>query len=86
MPLGYTAGLELNKFGESYHELKEYERLICISMPSGSGVTLPQAETAEAVEEWNKKNGSNNTKMIIATASQFFNSLERKSNHTKIQF
>ena len=86
MPLGYRAGLELNKLGESYHKLKEYAATDLILMPSGSGVTLPQAETAEAVEEWNKKNGSNNTKMIIATASQFFDSLERRAITQKYNF
>ena len=86
MPLGYRAGLELTKLGESYHKLKEYAATDLILMPSGSGVTLPQAETAEAVEEWNKKNGSNNTKMIIATASQFFDSLERRAITQKYNF
>jgi alpha-mannosidase len=55
-------------------------------MPSGSGVTLPQLETAEAVKEWNKKYGSSKTKMIISTASQFFDSLERRATAGKYNF
>jgi alpha-mannosidase len=86
MPLGYRAGLDLTKLEESYHKLKEYAATDLILMPSGSGVTLPQSETAEAVKEWNKKNARNKAKMIIATASQFFDSLEKRSTAGKYNF
>lgn len=89
MPLGYRAGLDLTQLKRSYHKLKEYAATDLILMPSGSGVTLPQPETAKAVVEWNKENGknhSNNARMIIATASQFFDSLERKAATQKHNF
>ena len=86
MPLGYRAGLDLTKLEESYDKLKEYAATDLILMPSGSGVTLPQSETTEAVKEWNKKNTKNKTKMIIATASQFFDSLEKRSTAGKYNF
>ncbi|HEU4447946.1 MAG TPA: glycosyl hydrolase-related protein [Nitrososphaeraceae archaeon] len=86
MPLGYRAGLDLTKLGESYHKLKEFAATDLILMPSGSGVTLPQPETAKAVEEWNKEHANDNTKMIIATASQFFDSVERRALTQKYNF
>src|SRR5215216_385429 len=86
MPLGYRAGLDLTRLEESYHKLKEYAATDLILMPSGSGVTLPQSETAEAVKEWNKKNARNKAKMIIATASQFFDSLEKRATAGKYNF
>jgi alpha-mannosidase len=82
MPLGYRAGLDLTKLEESYRKLKEHAATDLILMPSGSGVTLPQPETADAVKEWNKKNSSR-AKMVIATASEFFNSLEGRRTGTK---
>ncbi|HEX6029461.1 MAG TPA: glycosyl hydrolase-related protein [Nitrososphaeraceae archaeon] len=86
MPLGYRAGLDLTKLGESYHKLKEFAATDLILMPSGSGVTLPQPETAIAVEEWNKEHANDNTKMIIATASQFFDSLAGRAIEQKHNF
>ncbi len=77
MPLGYRAGLDLEKLHESYKVLKQHAATGNILMPSGSGVTLPQPETSEAVKEWNEKNGEN-TKMIISTPSEFFSELEKK--------
>ena len=86
MPLGYRAGLDLTKLEESYHKLKEYAATDLILMPSGGGVTLPQPETAEAVKEWNNKKNKNSSKakMVIATATEFFNALElREKRRTK---
>lgn len=77
MPLGYRAGLDLEKLHESYKALKQHAATGSILMPSGSGVTLPQPETSEAVKEWNEKNGGT-AKMIISTPSEFFNELEKK--------
>ena len=82
MPLGYRAGLDLARLEESYHKLKKYAATDLIIMPSGSGVTLPQPETSLAVKEWNLKNGGNIARMVLATPSEFFNSLERKLNNT----
>lgn len=54
MPLGYRAGLDLTKLEESYLYLKEFATTNQILMPSGSGVTLPQAETSDVVRKWNE--------------------------------
>jgi alpha-mannosidase len=86
MPLGYRAGLDLVKLEESYGKLRKYAATDLILMPSGSGVTLPQPETALAVKEWNKVHMRDNTKMVIATASEFFNSLEKRAAATKYDF
>ena len=86
MPLGYRAGLDVTKLEESYHKLKEYAATDLILMPSGSGVTLPQPETADAVKDWNKKSANKRSKMIIATASQFFDSLEKRATKEGYNF
>ena len=57
-----------------------------ILMPSGSGVILPQPETMVTVKEWNKKHVRDKTAMIIATASEFFDSLEKRATATKYEF
>ncbi|HYA85332.1 MAG TPA: glycoside hydrolase family 38 C-terminal domain-containing protein [Candidatus Bathyarchaeia archaeon] len=54
MPLGYRAGLDLTKLEESYLYLKEFATTNQILMPSGSGVSLPQAETSDVVRKWNE--------------------------------
>jgi alpha-mannosidase len=86
MPLGYRAGLDLAKLEESYHKLKKYAATDLVLMPSGSGVTLPQPETALAVKEWNKKHMRDKTRMTISTASEFFDSLEKKATASKYAF
>ena len=53
-------------------------------MPSGSGVTLPQPETSEAVRAWNEKNGGT-AKMIISTPLEFFSALEKTSAKFKLK-
>ncbi|MBZ9573072.1 glycoside hydrolase, partial [Patescibacteria group bacterium] len=82
MPLGYRAGLDLTKLKESYKKLKEVAATNHILMPSGSGVTMPQEETIEAVENWNKKHKS---KMKIATPSEFFEALEKHAKNLPIR-
>jgi alpha-mannosidase len=86
MPLGYRAGLDLTKLEESYHELRKYAATDLILMPSGSGVTLPQQETTLAVKKWNKKHARGKTTMIIATASEYFDYLEKRATATKYDF
>ncbi len=73
-PLGYRAGLNLNKLEESYTKLKRVAFSNHILMPSGSGVTMPQEETPKVVEEWNKTHRSI---MKIATPSEFFKAIEK---------
>lgn len=84
MPLGYRAGLDLTKLDESYHVLKQHAATGSILMPSGSGVTLPQPETSEAVKAWNKKNGGA-AKMFISTPLEFFSALEKRGTKFKVR-
>lgn len=73
-PLGYRAGLYLNKIEESYAKLKRVALTNHILMPSGSGSIPPQEETPEVVEEWNKEHRS---LMKISTPSEFFKAIEK---------
>ena len=82
MPLGYRAGLDLHKLHESFSFLKKHAATKNILMPSGSGVTVPQPETSEAVNRWNKSSGDK-ARMVISTPSEFFNTLEKME--TKFQ-
>jgi len=75
MPLGYRAGLELEKIGESYNALKKLAVTSHILMPSGSGVTIPQEETVEVVDKWNKEH--EDVKIKIATPSDFFKAIQK---------
>ena len=77
MPLGYRAGLDLTKLDESYEKLKEVAATSHILMPSGSGVTMPQPETPDAVKAWNENSGKK-ALMKIATPHEFFEALEKE--------
>ncbi len=83
MPLGYRAGLFLDQLEKSYIELNKYASTFNILMPSGSGVTLPQDETVEAVKKWNEdhKGGS---EMKIATPSEFFQALDKEDRSFEV--
>ena len=59
MPLGYRAGLDLTQLQKSYKELESLAATRHVFMPSGSGVTLPQPETVDAVRKWNADTGIN---------------------------
>ncbi len=73
-PLGYRAGLYLDRLEESYVKLKRFALTNHILMPSGSGSIPPQEETPEVVKEWNRKHDS---VMKIATPSEFFREIEK---------
>ena len=83
MPLGYRAGLYLDQLEESYIDLNKYASTFHILMPSGSGVTLPQEETMEAVRKWNKDH-EGGSEMKIATPSEFFQAIEKEGRGFKI--
>jgi alpha-mannosidase len=83
MPLGYRAGLDLTKLEESYATLKSVAVTSHILMPSGSGVTMPQPETPDAVKAWNKEKG-NKALMKIATPSEFFEALDKAVEGQKL--
>jgi alpha-mannosidase len=85
MPLGYRAGLDLRaeQLEKSYIDLNKYASTPHILMPSGSGVTLPQEETAGAVRKWNAdhKGGS---QMKVAVPSEFFQALEQEGDNLEV--
>lgn len=76
MPLGYRAGLYLDKLEESYIKLNGYATTRHILMPSGSGSVPPQEDLVEAVKKWNMEH--EDSKMLIATPSMFFEAIERE--------
>ena len=77
MPLGYRAGLEIDKWEDSYRTLSSFATTSSILMPCGSGGVPPQIETPDKVNQWNKEH--DDSKMIISVPSEFFKSLERES-------
>jgi len=74
MPLGYRAGLYLDKLEQSFIDLNKYATTPHILMPCGSGSTPPQPEIPQAVEYWNKAHDED--RMRIATPKEFFQAVE----------
>jgi len=74
MPLGYRAGLHIEKWKESFIELNKFAATAYILMPCGSGSLPPQPEISQAVDKWNR--AYPNTGMKIASPREFFQSLE----------
>lgn len=85
MPLGYRAGLDLSKLEQSYKQLKKYAASNKILMPSGSGVILPQPETADVIKEWNSDSNNHDAKITMATALEFFEALEKENVEFKVR-
>ncbi len=83
MPLGYRAGLDLNKLGESYKKLKELAYTNHILMPSGSGSMAPLPELLQAAKDWNKK--EKDAEMRVSTPSEFFSALEKDAKDLPIR-
>jgi len=79
MPLGYRAGLDLNKWEEAYKALSSLATTSHILMPCGSGGVMPQDEIPERVEQWNREH--RDSKMVIATPTDFFASFEREKRN-----
>lgn len=79
MPMGYRAGLELDRWEESVKKLSELASTPHIYMPCGSGGTPPQDEIPERVTQWNEENSDR--KMVIATPRQFFEHFEKEKNY-----
>ncbi len=74
MPLGYRAGLYLDRWEQSFVELNMYAATPYILMPCGSGSMPPQAEVPQAVKEWNRTHPD--IQMKMATPREFFQALE----------
>jgi len=73
-PLGYRAGLDIDKWEESFVELNKFASTPYILMPCGSGSMPPQPEIPQAVKNWNQTQP--NIEMKIATPREFFQTLE----------
>jgi alpha-mannosidase len=82
MPLGYRAGLNLDELDQSFVELNKYASTRNILMPCGSGSMPPQPEIPQAVDDWNKIHPD--TRMLIATPSQFFQALEKSGKKFEV--
>jgi alpha-mannosidase len=82
MPLGYRAGLDLDKWDENYAKLARLSSSPNILMPCGSGGMLIQEEIPAAVEKWNQSNRG--ARMIIATPREFFEALEQTGEPSTI--
>ncbi len=73
-PLGYRAGLDIDKWKQSFVELNKFACSPNVLMPSGSGSMPPQPEIPQAVKNWNHTQPG--VEMKIATPSEFFQALE----------
>ncbi len=73
MPLGYRAGLDIDKWEESFAELNKFASTSSILMPCGSGSMPPQPEIPRAVKEWNQTHPG--IEMKITTPREFFQAL-----------
>jgi len=77
MPLGYRAGLEIDKWEESYQTLSDFAITSRLLMPCGSGGVPPQIETPDKVKQWNTEHDDSN--MVISVPSEFFETLEKEA-------
>ncbi len=82
-PLGYRAGLYIDKWEDSYRFLKECAFTNHILMPSGSGSTPPQEEIIDAVRTWNRTHES--SEMKIATPLEFFKEIEKVADKLPVR-
>ena len=82
MPLGYRAGLNLDKWEEAFTELNKYAATSHILMPCGSGSMPPQPEILPAVKEWNRTHPD--VRMKIATPREFFQALESEGRRLEV--
>lgn len=76
LPLGYRAGLELDKWEENYGILTGYATTNNVLMPCGSGGVPPQDDTVEYVRQWNQDHPD--IRMVISTPCEFFKKLEEE--------
>lgn len=79
MPLGYRAGLELDKWEEAVQKLSTLATNSNIFMPCGSGGVPPQEDIPEKVAQWNQEH--EDSKMVIATPHEFFQNFEKEKGY-----
>lgn len=75
MPMGYRAGLWIDKWEERYEQLSKLATTCKVLMPCGSGGTPPQEDIPEAVAKWNRKK---KPKIVVATPSEFFEAFDKE--------
>ncbi len=81
MPLGYRAGLELDKWSETVPKLEKLAATPNVLMPCGSGGMLIQEEIPQTVREWNAANS--HPPVRISTPSDFFKAMDEDGDlHT----
>jgi len=81
-PLGYRAGLDIDKWEKSFAELNKLASTPYILMPCGSGSMPPQPEIMPAVKKWNRTHP--NIQMKIATPKEFFQALESSGKRFEV--
>jgi alpha-mannosidase len=75
MPLGYRAGLDMEKWDETYVKLSKLATTGNVLMPCGSGGMMVQDDIPENVAKWNAKR--KDVEMILATPRSYFEALEK---------
>lgn len=73
-PLGYRAGLDIDKWEQSFVELNKFACSPNILMPCGSGSMPPQPEIVPEVKNWNQTHPD--IVMKMATPREFFPAVE----------
>ncbi len=74
MPYGYRAGLHIESWEQTFHDLKQWAASPNVLMPCGSGSTPPQPEMPAAVKKWNRKHPE--AQMRVTSPAEFFEALE----------
>jgi alpha-mannosidase len=74
LPMGYRAGLDLNRWEETIEKLSHLATTDNVFMPCGSGGVPPQYEIPKMVNQWNKDHKK--IKIRIAVPSEFFKDFE----------
>ncbi len=77
LPKGYRAGLELDKWEQSYRTLANFATTSHILMPCGSGGVPPQMDTPEKIQQWNATHSD--SRMVVTVPSAFFRNMEKEA-------
>jgi alpha-mannosidase len=75
MPLGYRAGLDMEKWEETHGKLEKLATTGNVLMPCGSGGMMVQDDIPENVRNWNRTH--DDVEMILSTPRAYFEALEK---------
>ncbi len=81
-PLSYRAGLDIDKWEETFIELNKFASTSYILMPCGSGSMPPQPEIPQAVKDWNQLHPD--IEMKITNPREFFQNLESSGKKLEV--